>query len=370
MNITAAIVRVPEQPFSIEEVDLREPREDEILVRLAAAGLCHTDLVATSGRLVQLPAVLGHEGAGVVERVGAGVSKVRPGDRVTITFMSCGACPRCDHNEPAYCHQAMPLNFGGRRLDGTTAITRGDEAISSNFFGQSSFASHCLAFERNVVKLDAEMPFELAAPLGCGIQTGAGAILRSLDCRPDSSLLILGGGAVGLSAVMAGKLRGCSRIVVLEPHAERQSLALELGATHALDPAQTPGLAATVRAITPDGIDYALDTTGIPALLNASIDCLAPRGMLGIVGIAPPGTAVPGVLSKVVPMGLTIRGIIEGDSDPDSFIPELIAHYRAGRFPIDRLVTTYPFEAINQAIADQHAGKCVKVVLLMGRGGS
>lgn len=367
MKITAAVARSATEPFAIEKVELRQPREDEVLVRVVAAGLCHTDIAMKSGRLVPLPAVLGHEGAGIVEQVGARVSKVRAGDRVALTFMSCGSCPRCDRDEPAYCHQAMPLNFAGRRSDGSTAITSGDEQLSSNFFGQSSFASHCLAFERNVVKLDADFPFELAAPLGCGIQTGAGSILRSLDCSPGSSLLILGGGAVGLSAVMAAHLRGCRTIIVLEPHAGRRMLAQELGATHVLDPADTPDLPAAVRAIAAGGVDYAFDTTGVPPLLDAAIECLAPRGTLGIVGIAPPGTHVPGILSRLVSLGLTVRGIIEGDSDPDVFIPELIAQYRAGRFPVDRLVTTYPFEAINQAIADQHAGECVKVVLTMAR---
>jgi len=363
MKITAAIIRAPGQPFSIESAQLREPREDEILVKIAAVGLCHTDIAMTSGRLVPLPAVLGHEGAGIVERVGSSVSKVSPGDRVAITFMSCGDCVRCQGGEPAYCHHAMPLNFAGRRLDGSSAISVDDQAISSNFFGQSSFASHCLAYERNVIPLAADMPLAMAAPFGCGIQTGAGAILRSLDCQPGSSLLVLGGGAVGLSAVMAAKLRGCGTIIVLEPHAERRMLARELGATHVLAPGETPDLAAAVRTIVQAGTDFAFDTTGIPALLNAAVDCLAPRGALGIVGIAPPGSAVPGIVSRLVSMGLTIRGIIEGDSDPDSFIPELIEHYRAGRLPIDRLIRTYPFTQINEAIADQHAGKSVKVVL-------
>lgn len=365
MKISAAVVREPGEAFSIETLELRAPREDEVLIRVAAVGLCHTDIAMMSGRLIGLPAVLGHEGAGVVERIGSRVTKVKPGDRVGITFLSCGTCARCDQGEPAYCHMTMPLNFGGRRLDGTTAITSADEPISSHFFGQSSFASHCLAFERNIVPLAPDVPFAVAAPFGCGVQTGAGSILRSLDCRPGSSLLVLGGGAVGLSAVMAAKLRGCGQIIVLEPHEARRTLALELGATHVLDPAQTPDLAAAVRGFAANGVDYAFDTTGIPPLLNAAVDCLAPRGVFGIVGIAPPGTPVPGVLARLVSTGLTIRGILEGDSDPDSFIPELIEHYRAGHFPVDRLVTTYPFAEINRAVADQHSGKCVKVVLTM-----
>ncbi len=366
MKITAAVARAPHDPFSIEEVELGELRDDEVLVRVAAVGVCHTDLIMKAVGMVPLPAVLGHEGAGVVERVGSAVSKVAPGDRVTLTFMSCGDCPRCNAGDPAYCHRMFPLNFGGKRMDGRSTITASNGSeVSSNFFGQSSFATHCIAYQQNVVKLDADMPFELAAPLGCGVQTGAGAILRSLDCAPGSSLLVVGGGAVGLSSVMAAKLRGCGRIIVMEPHASRRTLALELGATDVLDPADAPELAPAVRGIEAQGVDYIFDTTGNPDLLNGLLDCLASKGTLGTVGGSPPGSTMPNLLARLVPLGLTIRGILEGDSDPDTFIPELIGHYRAGKFPVDRLVATFPFPEINQAIADQHHGKCVKVVLLM-----
>ncbi|MEQ9198043.1 MAG: zinc-binding dehydrogenase, partial [Parvibaculum sp.] len=259
------------------------------------------------------------------------------------------------------------LNYAGMRSDGTKALHGAGEDIASNFFGQSSFATHCLTYERNVVKVPEGFPLELAGPLGCGIQTGAGGIMRSLACEAGSSLLILGGGAVGLSAVMGAAVRGCETIIVLEPHAERRKLALELGATHVLDPAEAKDLAAAVRAILPIGVDYAFDTTGIPDLLQATMGCLGPHGTFGIVGIAPPGTPMPGDLMSAVTFGHTVKGIIEGDSDPDTFITEMIELYRQGRLPFDRLIKTYPLSEINRAIADQHDGKCVKVVLLTGQ---
>jgi aryl-alcohol dehydrogenase len=256
------------------------------------------------------------------------------------------------------------LNYIGRRLDGSTALTRDGEAVSGNFFGQSSFATHALAYERNVVRVPDGVPLEIMGPLGCGVQTGAGAVMRSLACEAGSSILILGGGSVGLSAVMGAKIRACATIIVFEPHAERRALALELGATHALDPATTPDLAAGVRAIAPLGVDYALDTTGVPALLTAAMACLGSKAVFGIVGISPPGTPTPGDLMSLVTFGHTIKGIIEGDSDPDAFIPELIEHYRAGRLPFDRMIRTYRLSEINTAVEDQHHGRCVKAVLL------
>jgi aryl-alcohol dehydrogenase len=202
------------------------------------------------------------------------------------------------------------------------------------------------------------------APFGCGVQTGAGAILRSLDCRPGSSLVVTGGGAVGLSAVMAGKVRGLSPLIVVEPQAGRRELALSLGATHVIDSGAGKPLAEAVRAIAAIGVDYAFDTTGRPEVLQGLMQCLAPHGMLGVVGIPPPGTPVPGDMTMAMTFGHTVKGIIEGDSDPDTFIPELFALLLKGQLPVDRLVRTYPLSEINRAIAEQHAGLCTKAVLL------
>ncbi|MGB5949675.1 MAG: NAD(P)-dependent alcohol dehydrogenase [Parvibaculum sp.] len=367
MQVTAAVARAADAPFTIETVELEDPRADEILVRVVGVGLCHTDLVFKAAGVIALPAVFGHEGSGIVEKVGANVTKVKQGDRVAITFRSCGACDRCEKGQPAYCRTMPMLNYIGMRPDGTKAIQVGEEKISSNFFGQSSLATHCLTYERNVVKVPEGVPLELVGPLGCGVQTGAGGIMRSLACEAGSSVLILGGGAVGLSAVMGAVVQGCKTIIVLEPHEARRALALELGATHAIDPAAAPDLGAAVRAILPNGVDYAFDTTGIPAVLQATMACLGSHGVFGIVGVCPPGTPVPGDLSSVITYGHTIKGIIEGDSDPDVFIPEMIELYRQGRLPFDKLIRTYPLSEINQAIADQHHGDCVKVVLLTGQ---
>ncbi len=366
MKITAAVARAAGADFALESVDLDDPRPDEILVRIAAVGVCHTDLVAREGAMpFSLPAVLGHEGAGVVEAVGSAVTKVAPGDRVAITFRSCGVCARCQSGDPAYCYAMPALNYIGMRPDGSKAIHQGETAVSSNFFGQSSFATYALAYERNVLKIPADLPFELAAPLGCGVQTGAGGVILALAAKQGSSILITGAGAVGLSAVMGAAIQDCGAIIVVEPHAARRALALELGATHAIDPVATPDLAGAVRGVLPQGVDYAFDTTGRPETLAAIMGALAPKGVLAIVGIPPAGTPLPGDLGSVLTFGQTVRGVIEGDSDPDVFIPELIAHWRAGRLPLEKLVKTWPFAEINAAIAAQHHGDGVKVVLTL-----
>lgn len=365
MRTQAAVAYSGQPGFRYETVEIDAPRADEILVRVLGVGLCHTDLVFSSGAApYPFPAVLGHEGAGVVEAVGADVKKVRPGDSVLISFRSCGACDRCGEGDAAYCRTMPMLNYTGRRTDGSAALSNGEGPVSSNFFGQSSFAGHAITYERNVVKVDSSLPVEIMGPLGCGIQTGAGAVMRSLAAREGSSFLVNGGGSVGLSAVMGARIQRCATIILVEPMESRRKLALELGATHCIDPGAVEDVAAAVRAIVPLGVDNALETTGIPAVQAAALASLGSKGTLGIVGVSAPGTLLPGDVNTVMTFGQTIKGIIEGDSDPDEFIPELIAHYQAGRLPFDRLVKTYPLSQINEAIAAQHHGDCIKAVLI------
>lgn len=363
MQVIAAITDAQGGPFEVGPAELDAPRDDEVLVRIRAVGVCHTDILAQAGAFqFGVPAVLGHEGAGLVEAVGAAVTGFAPGDRVAISFRSCGACPKCAAHHPAYCHTMPLLNYAGMRPDGTRALRRDGTPLASNFFGQSSFASHALTYARNLVKLPDDIPFTVAAPMGCGIQTGAGSVMNALDCPAGSTLLVTGGGAVGLSAVMAARIRGCAAILVAEPMAARREMALALGATHVFDPAGGD-LAGWVRGVLPIGVDFAFDTTGRQDVLDAIMNALGPQGTLGCVGIGAPGTRLPGDLTQAMTFGHTVKAIIEGDSEPSRFLPALFEHYRRGELPVDRLVTTYPFADINAAIADQHHGHSIKVVL-------
>lgn len=365
MEIIAAVSREAGRAFSLETVTLEAPRDDEILVRVAGVGLCHSDLLARDGVIpISQPAVLGHEGAGEVVAVGPKVRSIKVGDHVVLTFASCGHCRRCDHADPAYCEQAGALNYSGGRPDGSKAISSGGEAISSHFFGQSSFGSMALAYESNAIVVDRDLPIEIMGPLGCGVQTGAGAVMNTLACEAGSSLLVTGGGSLGLSAVLAAIVQGCATIIVSEPHAARRALALELGATHAIDPV-AEDLTEAVRRIVPAGVDYAFDTTGMAKVAGSALAALGARGTLVIAGVPPtPDSAVAVPILPLVGMGQTVKGVVEGDSEPAIFIPRLIALYREGRFPFDRLVKTYPFDQINAAVDDHHSARCVKAVLV------
>lgn len=366
MHITAAVTRSPSQMFCVEEVELDAPREDEVLVKIDAVGLCHTDIVVAEGVLpIPMPGVLGHEGAGTVVAVGAKVSKLKKGDRVVMTFNFCGECVQCLKGAPSYCVNFMPLNYAPVRGDGSHTICAcGTEAgISGCFFGQSSFASHALGNERNVVKVADDVPLTFLGPLGCGFQTGAGAVMRSLKAEAGSGIIVFGGGPVGLSAVMGARVQGCKTIILVEPMAERRALGLELGATHVIDP-KAQDVVGRVREIVPEGVNNAVDTSGAVAAMEAALGCLAMRGTLALIGVpSNPAAALPLNVLAALSNGLTVRAVIEGDSDPHEFIPQLVDLYKAGKFPIDKLVRTYPFAAINQAVDEQKRGLCVKAVL-------
>ncbi len=362
MKIHAAVTRATHAPMALEELELEEPRDDEILVRLVATGICHTDIVMRDQLYpVPQPVVLGHEGAGIVERIGRAVTKVAPGDHVLMTYNSCGHCPSCDHDAPTYCHDFFGYNFSGARPDGTTPLSKGNERIHGNFFGQSSFATRALCHQANVVKVRADVPLEGLAPLGYGVQTGAGAIVNVLKPGPGQSLAVFGTGSVGLSAIMAARLIGANTIIAVDLVDSRLALARELGATHAINAKNDAGKA--IMEWTGAGVDFSFDTTGNAKVMRQAMDCLAPRGTCGYVGATAPGIEVAYDPVHMMSGGRTLRGIVEGESKFDVFIPALIDLYMQGRFPLDKLVTYYPFERINDAIRDSEAGTVVKPVV-------
>lgn len=364
MEINAAVARAPQAPLSLETLQLEPPRAGEILVRLVATGICHTDIVMRDQHLpTPQPVVLGHEGAGIVEQVGSGVTKVAVGDHVVMTYNSCGHCASCDKGQASYCHDFFPRNFLGTRADGSSGLSQAGKMVYGNIFGQSSFASHSLCHERNVVKVPRSAPLELLGPLACGVQTGAGAVLNSLRVAPGDSLAVFGTGSVGLSAIMAGVVAGATTIIAVDRNRQRLELALELGASHAFV-ADSPGVVERIcQAAGGAGVDHALDTTGLAPVIQQAVAVLAPRGTCGILGASDPSSTLELNLSHMMSAGRSLRGIVEGDSLPDHFIPALIRLYEGGRFPFDRLVTYYEFEQINQAIDDAEHGRVVKPIV-------
>ena len=332
MKIKAALSNGADAPFEIAEVELDEPRADEVLVKLSAAGVCHTDLTMKAVWPEALtPIVLGHEGAGVVEAAGEDVTGVRPGDHVLMSYRSCDSCPECAARHPMYCHDFRTLNAIGSRPDGSTTMHRGGLPVYGSFFGQSSFASHALAYESNLVVVGDHVDLSLAAPLGCGVQTGAGAVLNVLRPANEGSLVVFGAGGVGLSAVMVAKAAGVGAIIAVDPVAVRREVAAELGATATVDPASDDVVDAT-RQLTGAGATHALDTTAIGAVINQAIDTLAPLGTLALVGVGMPQVTIN--VQNVIGGGKTIRGVIEGDAVPQELLPELLELHAKGRLPL------------------------------------
>jgi aryl-alcohol dehydrogenase len=354
MKITAAVSRSPDSPFTLESVDLDEPRPDEVLVRISATGLCHTDLSSKSR--MPGPAVLGHEGAGVVEAVGAQVAGIAPGDHVLLSYRSCGECAQCRGGHRSYCSRSALLNSSGGRADGTATLSQNGIRLFGSFFGQSSFAQYALAAADNVVVVDPSVDLTVAAPLGCGFQTGAGAVLKVLSPEPNSRLAVFGAGGVGLAAVMAAKAVGVEAVTVVDPVASRRAKAVELGASQTVDP-MSEDVAAAVQ-----GATHALDTTGLPDVVAMALSALESRGMMAVVGLGARHVTID--ITDLLLNGKMIRGCIEGDANPSEFIPELLTLAAQGKFPMDAIVRRYDARDIETAVADSRSGEAIKPVLV------
>jgi aryl-alcohol dehydrogenase len=366
-TITAAVVRTHKAPLTIETLQLDDIRPNEARVRLVATGICHTDAVVRDGIYpTPLPAVLGHEGAGVVEQVGSAVTTVKPGDHVIMSAAYCTHCIECRSGHVAYCENLFAEDFGGRRTsDNTSALqTLDGEQVSSHFFGQSAFATHANVVESSLIPVPKTIPLELVAFLGCGMQTGAGSILNELRPPAGSSVAISGSGAVGLAAVMAARVAGATTIVAIDLHDSRLELAKELGATHTINARSADTVQALLEITGQRGVNYILDTTAVPKVLTGLAKALAIRGTLALVGAARPGTEAPFEIGESLVRGWTFKTIIQGSSVPQEFIPRLVALWQQGSFPVEKLTKRYRLDEINQAFEDSESGAVVKPVVV------
>jgi aryl-alcohol dehydrogenase len=359
VQVTAAVLEQSGGPFALAEVELEEPRADEVLVRVVSVGICGTDLEFAN--FFPTPVVLGHEGAGVVERVGAAVTGVAPGDHVAMSFASCGSCSLCLTGSPAYCRRFDAVNFTGRRPDGTSALSRGGEPINGHFLGQSSFASHVVAPSRAVTRIDPDYDLGHVGPFGCGFQTGAGAVLNVMQPRPGQSVAVFGAGAVGSAAIIAAALSNCGVIAAVDVNPAKLESARAFGATHLVD--STGDTAEQLRAIVPEGFDFVLDTTGRADVLRIAVEALGPLGRAGVIGIGPSQTME--FEWRSVLNGRSITGIIAGASLPQLFLPKLLDLHARGEFPVDKLISYFPFEQINEAVAAVKDGSVAKAVLTL-----
>ena len=365
MKVDVAIATGAGQPFQLTSAELDDKLlPQEVLVRLVASGICHTDLSVRDGYLpFPLPGVLGHEGSGIIEAVGVGADKVSVGDHVVLTYPHCGVCHNCLIGRPTYCPKTQEWIFSGtgKRTKSYLSLESG-ESVSSAFMGQSSFSTHVVATQDSVVKVRADVPLEYLGPLGCGFQTGAGAVLRSLQVPMGSSFACFGSGAVGLAAIMAAKLSGARTIIAVDIVEDRLELAKELGATDVVDASRVDPVEEIRRMTGGVGVHYSLWATGIPSVLSQAFECLSQTGTCGVVGVSPPGSSIDIDIYDLF-KGKTIRGILAGDSIPDVLIPELVQLYVEGRYPLDKMVKFYDFSDINQAIDDLESGKTVKPIV-------
>jgi aryl-alcohol dehydrogenase len=364
--VEAALADGPGRSFTLEAVELDEPRADEILVRVVACGICHTDVSMREfwpripGNDGRYPVVFGHEGAGVVEQVGDGVERVRPGDAVVMSYRSCRACPECGAGRPYYCERFAALNASGVRPDGSTTMSADGRPVYGSFFGQSSFATHALAYEDNVIIVGPDVDLSVAAPFGCSVQTGAGAVMNVLEPDQRSSLVVFGAGGVGLPAVMAARALGVSTIVVVDPVPGRRQLAAELGATAMVDP-EVDDVVEAVRDHTGGGATGAIETTAIGEVLLQALDCLRARGTCVALGVGTPELRLG---MERLARGKSLRTTIEGDSDPHESIPSLLRLHSRGELPVEKLIRTYRFAAFAQAMDEAKSGAAIKPVLV------
>jgi aryl-alcohol dehydrogenase len=364
--VQAAVAEAADRPLTLQEVELDEPRADEILVRLVACGICHTDMTMRqlwprlAGNAGRYPVVFGHEGAGVVEQVGHTIRRVRPGDAVVMSYRSCRACLECAAGRPYYCARFAALNASGVRSDGSTTLRADGRPVYGSFFGQSSFATHALAYEDNVVVVGGDVDLRVAAPFGCGVQTGAGTVMNVLELDERSSLVVFGGGGVGLPAVMAARALGVATIVVVDPALARRQLAAEVGATVTLDP-KVDDVVEAVRDHTRGGATSAIETTAIADVLLQALDCLGARGTCVALGVGMPEFAFG---MERLGRGKSLRTTIEGDSDPHELIPKLLQLHARGELPVEKLIRTYRFSDFGRALRDAESGATIKPVLV------
>ncbi|WP_396277355.1 NAD(P)-dependent alcohol dehydrogenase [Glutamicibacter creatinolyticus] len=363
MKTRAAVATSPQTDLEIRELELDEPRPDELRLRMVASGVCHTDaIIRDQWYPVPLPVVLGHEGSGIIEAVGDDVEGFSVGDKVVVGPAYCGHCEQCVAGHPMYCVNFYDKNFGAQRPDGSKAFSDENGPVGSHFFGQSSFAEFTNVPARGAVKVPNEVPLDILGPLGCGIMTGSGAVLNVLKPTPGSSVAIFGTGAVGMAGMMAAKAAGATTIIMVDIVPSRLELAKELGATHVVNSKETDP-AAAIKEITGGGAQFALDTTGVPMVFTQMSNSLATRGHGALVGAAKLGTEAKVDIGTQLLAGINLHLVIEGDAVPKQFIPRLVSLHQQGLFPFDKLIKKYDFADINQAFADSANGSTLKPVI-------
>jgi aryl-alcohol dehydrogenase len=348
---------------------LDDPKPSEVLVKVEACGVCHTDSAGLYQFIpVTLPAVFGHEAVGIVEKKGSAVDSLEVGDHVIMTYPSCGTCDCCKSNHPYACDIKNDLFFNGSYKDGSKRFKLKKKSVSS-FFGQGGFADHVVVDARNAVKVDKDVDLPALCSLGCGVQTGAGSVLNGLKPEPGSSLVVFGCGAVGISAIMAAKIAGCSKIIAVDVVPERLKLCKKVGATDTINAKRVKDVCQAIRDLTGGrGANYSVECSGIPEQTINAVECLDVLGKAVVASVTGEATVDIALEPMLMNPSRTLMGLVEGGSNPQTFIPQLVQFYKEGKLPVDKMVKYYKFEDIEQAFEDSKTGKTIKPVLLMGKG--
>jgi NDMA-dependent alcohol dehydrogenase len=365
MKSKAAILFEVGQRLDIREVEVEGPRSGEVLIKMAVGGVCHSDLHAMTGHLVaSLPAILGHEGSGVVVEVGPGVTSLKPGDHVIpIWRLSCGLCEYCTGGRPALCPAGSQIRMTGRLLDGTTRFKLDGKEIK-HFAGVSSFSEYSVIPAGAVIKIPDDFPMDKAALLGCGVITGVGAVFNAARVRPGSSVAVFGSGGVGINVIQGAAIAGAEKIIAVDLLPNKLEFAKRFGATHTINAKEAKPVEA-IRGLTGGrGVDYAFEVIGLPETIRQAYDSLAKRGMAVAIGVAPMTLEVSIPIMGLVYEERILTGSIYGSSRPAIDIPMLMSLYRAGKLKLDELLTRrYPFAQINEAYAALERGEVLRSIV-------
>jgi NDMA-dependent alcohol dehydrogenase len=358
LKTKAAVLHKPGEPFVVEELDLQEPQAGEALVRVAAAGVCHSDWHLMTGATQHpLPVVPGHEGAGIIGTVGAGVTRLKPGMHVALNWApGCGQCFYCLRDRPSLCQTFVEPLWAGTMLDGTTRFTKNGAPVH-HFSALGCFAGHIVVPEVCCVPLPKSVPLEIAALIGCAVTTGVGAVLNTAQVEPGSSVAVIGAGGVGLSVILGARLAGAAQIIVLDTAEAKGDLALQFGATHFI--LNRPETNDALRRLTGGrGADYVFEAVGLPKLQEQALHLTRPGGTAVLVGISPMGSATKLPGADITRQEKTVTGSYYGSANTARDFPLYADLYRKGRLDLDRLVSKkYPLEQINAAYADMLAGE-------------
>ena len=364
MRTQAAVLPAVGEPLVATEVDLAAPGAGEVLVRIEASGVCHSDWNAGTGAsATPLPAVLGPEGSGVVEEVGAAVTRISPGDTVVLSWLpACGTCRACQRGRPSLCEVAARQMAVGSLPGGGFRLSHKDGRLY-HYSYLSTFARHAVVSEHSCIPLPAGTDPDVAAFVGCAVTTGIGAVINRAKIEPGCSVAVFGAGGVGLSAIMGARLAGAETIIAVEPSAVRRALAVELGATRALD-GRDPALAEALLDYSHGGLDYAFEAAGLPALLELAFSVTRPGGMIVAIGVPPDGSVVSLPGPQLVRSEKVITGTFYGSARPAVDMPLILRLYAQGRLPLDKLVgRRYRLAEVNEAFADMRSGASARGVL-------